>query len=429
MNYDQLYQQKKTTLERCLDLIGSDTALCMGGDCNEPVEFCNQLHTIAPRVTGVTCVKGRMGKYPFMVEPGMDGHINLRGFFFSSGWAEGNKHGSASLIPSDLPLYADSVNACSPCDTAVAAVSPMDENGNFQVGLCLMWEKELFQRCKRFILEVNPNLPRVRGGLEINIRDVTALYETDSPLITIPAPPVGEVEERISENVASLVRNGDCIQLGIGSLPNAIARQLMSLKDLGIHTEMFTDVMADLVEKGVVTGARKNLNPGEHIGTFAGGSTRLYQAMARNPAFRIMPASYAVDPLVIMQNDNMVSINTLVEMDLTGQVCSESIGPRQLSGSGGAFAFAYGAFRSKGGRGILAFPSRTAKGASKINALLSHGAVVTVPRNYVDYIVTEYGVAALRGRTVRERARALIGIAHPDVRDELRYEAKKLFYI
>ena len=173
----------------------------------------------------------------------------------------------------------------------------------------------------------------------------------------------------------------------------------------------------------MVTGARKNINTGLHIGSFAGGSSHLYEVMSANPAFRIMPGSYAVDPMVIMQNDNLVSINTLVEMDLTGQVCSESIGPRQLSGSGGAFAFAYGAFRSKGGRGILAFPSRTAKGQSKIRPMLAQGAVVTVPRNYVDYIVTEYGVAPMRGRTVRERAENLIAIAHPDVREELRFEA------
>lgn len=296
----------------------------------------------------------------------MDGHINYKSFFFGPGWAEGYAHGNASLVPSDLPLFPASVNAHTPCDVGVAAVCPMDENGNFQISLCMMWEKELLSRCRQIILEVNHNLPRVRGGLEIHIDQVTALYENDAPLFTVPSVATTPVEEKISEHVAGLIRHGDCIQLGIGGLPNAIAKQLGGLRDLGIHTEMFTDAMADLVERGVVTGARKNINTGLHIGSFAGGSSHLYEVMSANPAFRIMPGSYAVDPMVIMQNDNLVSINTLVEMDLTGQVCSESIGPRQLSGSGGAFAFAYGAFRSKGGRGILAFPSRTAKGQSKI---------------------------------------------------------------
>lgn len=429
MGYQEMYEKKKSTVERCLDLIQDGAAICMAGDCNEPAAFCQRLHTIAPRVKGVTCVKSRLGRYPFMVEPGMDGHINYKSFFFGPGWAEGYAHGNASLVPSDLPLFPASVNAHTPCDVGVAAVCPMDENGNFQISLCMMWEKELLSRCRQIILEVNHNLPGVRGGLEIHIDQVTALYENDAPLFTVPGVAITPVEEKISEHVAGLIRHGDCIQLGIGGLPNAIAKQLGGLRDLGIHTEMFTDAMADLVERGVVTGARKNINTGLHIGSFAGGSSHLYEVMSANPAFRIMPGSYAVDPMVIMQNDNLVSINTLVEMDLTGQVCSESIGPRQLSGSGGAFAFAYGAFRSKGGRGILAFPSRTAKGQSKIRPMLAQGAVVTVPRNYVDYIVTEYGVAPMRGRTVRERAENLIAIAHPDVREELRFEAKKLLYI
>jgi acyl-CoA hydrolase len=279
------------------------------------------------------------------------------------------------------------------------------------------------------ILEVNPNQVRVKGGLEINIKDVTTLYEVDEPIPEIGAMQATDVEDTIGANVAALVKDGDTIQLGIGSLPDAVAHHLMDKKDLGLHTEMFTSSMGEMIRKGVLTGERKNYYKGVHIGSFAGGDRALYETMSNTPNLRIVPASYGVNPMTIMQNDNMVSINTILEMDLTGQVCSESIGPRQFSGSGGGFCFAYGALHSKGGRGILAFASRSKKGMPKIKATLTPGAAVTIPRNYVDYIVTEYGVAALRGRSVKERVEALVSIAHPDDREDLLKQARELFYI
>lgn len=203
----------------------------------------------------------------------------------------------------------------------------------------------------------------------------------------------------------------------------------MDKKDLGLHTEMFTSIMGDMIRKGVITGERKNYNKGLHIGCFAGGDLALYETLSTNPAVRICPTSVAVDPGEICKNDNMVSINTIIEMDITGQVCSESIGPKQFSGTGGAFCFAYGALHSKGGKGILAFQASTKKGVSKISSQLKPGAVVSIPRNYVDYVVTEYGIAHLRGRSVKERALQLISIAHPDAREELRRYAKEQFII
>jgi acyl-CoA hydrolase len=396
--------------------------------------FARSLHTIAPRVENVAVIKSRVGSFPFVTEPGMNGHINTGGFFYGTGWGEGHRNLNCSLIVTDLPDYANFVAGHRPCNVFVASVTPMDEKGNFQVGLCMMWEAEsyasvLAQPDHRVILEVNPNQVRVKGGLEINIKDVTTLYEVDEPIPEIGAMQATDVEDTIGANVAALVKDGDTIQLGIGSLPDAVAHHLMDKKDLGLHTEMFTSSMGEMIRKGVLTGERKNYYKGVHIGSFAGGDRALYETMSNTPNLRIVPASYGVNPMTIMQNDNMVSINTILEMDLTGQVCSESIGPRQFSGSGGGFCFAYGALHSKGGRGILAFASRSKKGMPKIKATLTPGAAVTIPRNYVDYIVTEYGVAALRGRSVKERVEALVSIAHPDDREDLLKQARELFYI
>ena len=207
------------------------------------------------------------------------------------------------------------------------------------------------------------------------------------------------------------------------------AQDMYDLKDLGIHTEMMTSTMGEMIRRGVVTGERKNFHKGEHIACFAGGDRALYETIATNPSVRMMPGTWAVDPMIIMQNDNMVSINTCIEMDLTGQITAESVGARQFSGSGGAFDFAYGALRSKGGRGIYAFTSLSKKGQSRINAILAPGAQITIPRNYADYVVTEYGIAPLRGRSVRERTKNLIAIAHPDFRAELTRQAEELNYI
>lgn len=434
MKFQELYESKKGTLEDALGYIRSNDAICLAGDCNEPAVFCSNLHKIAPRVENVSVLKARTGNFDFVTADGMNGHINTGGFFYGPSWKIGQQKHNTSLIVTDLPDYSRFVAEYRPCNVFVGQVTPMDENGNFQIGLCLMWETEsleavMKQPDHRIILEVNPNQVRVKGGLEINIQDVTCLYEVDEPLYEIAAMESSEVEDTIGGLVSELVHDGDTIQLGIGSLPDAVAHHLMDKKDLGLHTEMFTSSMGEMIRRGVITGERKNYYKGVHVGTFAGGDRALYETMRDTPNLRIVPGSYGVNPVTIMQNDNMVSINTILEMDLTGQVCSESIGPRQHSGSGGGFCFAYGALHSKGGRGILAFASRSKKGLPKIKPMLTPGAAVTIPRNYVDYIVTEYGVARMRGRSVKERTEQLIAIAHPDDRAELRKEAEKLFYI
>ena len=415
MNFHELYESKKVSLDEALGYIRSNDNVCFAGDCNEPKIFAQNLHKIAPRVENVSVIKARTGNFEFVKGDNMNGHINTGGFFYGPGWGEGHKKLNCSLIVTDLPDYGRFVAEHRPPNVFVAQTTPMDENGKFQISLCMMWEPETFaavmaQPDHRIILEVNPQQVHVKGGLEIDINDVSCLYEVDEPLSEIPAMQATEVEDTIGGLVSELVHDGDTIQLGIGSLPDAVARHLMDKHDLGLHTEMFTSSMGEMIRRGVITGERKNYYKGVHVGSFAGGDRALYETMQNTPTLRIVPGSYGVNPMTIMQNDNMVSINTILEMDLTGQVCSESIGPRQFSGSGGGFCFAYGALHSKGGRGILAFASRSKKGMPKIKPMLTQGAVVTIPRNYVDYIVTEYGVAHLRGCSVKERTEKLFYI-------------------
>lgn len=433
MDCKAIYQSKLGSLADAYALIRSGDTIVLAADCNCPKEFAGQLHTQAGRLTGVTVHKDHTHYFPFVSSPGMAEHFQTTGFFYGKDLIEGTPLGNATFLPTDLCNYPAFIRHVGKLDMLVVAVPPMDEQGNFQIGMTNMYEGDVLQfaleKKAKIVLEVNPNIPWVSGGTLVNVADVTCCVEVDYPMTTIPVTVPSADEIKVAQNVRSLMRDGDCVQFGIGSLPDAIAAQCMDLKDLGLHTEMITTALGDMIRKGVITGARKNIHTGEHLFTFAGGDPALYETLAKTPACRNMPGSYCVNPMVICQNDNMVSINTLIEMDLTGQICSESIGPKQYSGSGGGFDFAYGALMSRGGRGIMAFTSKTKKGYSKIKPLLATGAAVTVPRNYADYIVTEYGVAPMRGRTVRQRAENLIAVAHPDFRAELRQEARKLMYL
>ena len=428
-NYEAIYESRRGTVQDCLDVFQSGDVVAFASVCNAPNAILQQMHTIADRVTDVKCIKGHEGVYPFVTMPGMDGHINTGSFFIGKDIANGMQAGNCTYIPADMCDYSTFAQGHYPCDVFVAASTPMDENGYLQVSLSLVFEDAAYVCSNKIILEVNPNLPRVRGGLDIHISDVTKLVEVDYPIHTVQDLDPTPEEIQVAKNVRSLLRDGDCIQIGIGSLPNAIATELYDLKDLGLHTELATTTVGKLIEAGVINGQRKNFKRGQHLFIFADGMPELYETLSRNDACRIVPAVYCADPMIIMKNDNMVSINTCVEMDLTGNICSESIGPRIISGSGGAFDYVYGALHARGGRSIMAFTAKTRKGVSKIVSMLTPGAGVTIPRNYADYIVTEYGIARLRACSLRERAHALISIAHPDVRDQLTWEAKKLFYI
>lgn len=431
MDFTEQYKARRRTLEECMAFVQNGDSIIVSGAACEPAVFLNRVQDLAKNVEGVTLHKSRDGSYLYLRDPSMKGRVDTIGHFFADNLREGFNNGICSYLPSDLHNFMAIRSEVSPDKIFWARTTTMDENGELCVPYCQMFEFDALKNASHVICEVNtnPKYAPTNGGCRIPIERVDMLYEVNEPLFCLPEFKVTELDETIGTNVASLINDGDCIQLGLGGLPNAIGEHLKDKNDLGVHSEMFSANMARLVDMGVITGKAKNLNPGMHLATFVLGDENLYRVFSTNPACKLVPASYANDPTIIAANDNMVSVNTLMEIDLTGQVNAESIGPMQFSGTGGGDDYAIGALHSKGGKGIFAFESMTRKGVSKIKSTLTPGSVVSVSRNHVDYIVTEYGIARLRGRTVGQRAAALIEIAHPSVRDQLRSEARELGYI
>ena len=429
--YDETYRSKLMTVEETLNLVKDGDLVAHGSIPNEPEEFLSRLHTIAERVKHVEILCS-MNHIPheFLMNPAYKDKFTVRTNFFGSAARESNKRGIISYIPAHLfRVYLDQMEH-HPADVLVTMVSPMDEHGYFQNSLSLPCEREFMDVAKTIIVEVNENMPRLAGDSQIHIRDVAAVYEHNSELRTIQRSEASEVDKQIASHVAELVRDGDTLQVGIGSMPDTLLGMLKDRNDLGLHTEMITSSMADLVEMGVVTGKRKTLHKGKTVGSFVTGDQRLYDFVAGNPHFFLRSVVYVNDPRVICQNDNMVAINTSLMVDLTGQIASEAIGNVQYSGVGGQFCYAQGAAWSKNGRFIIAIKSTAKDGTvSSITPSLPPCTPVSVLRSDADYIVTEHGMVRLRALSVRERAQALISIAHPKFRDELTQQAKDLNYI
>jgi 4-hydroxybutyrate CoA-transferase len=317
-----------------------------------------------------------------------------------------------------------------PVDIALIQVSEPDDHGYCSFGVSNDYTKPAADSAKIVIAEVNKQMPRTFGNSFIHVSDIGFIVEADYPIIELPLPKIGEVEKAIGKNCAKLIEDGSTLQLGIGAIPDAVLLFLKGKKDLGIHSEMISDGVVELVEAGVITNKKKTLHPGKMVVTFLMGTKRLYDFVNNNPSVEMYPVDYVNDPTVIMQNSKIVSINSCVQVDFMGQVASESIGFKQISGVGGQVDFVRGASMSLDGEGksIIAMPSTASKGKiSRIVPLLDTGAPVTTSRNDVDYIVTEYGIAHLKGKTNKERARALINIAHPDFREGLKVEFTKRF--
>lgn len=310
-----------------------------------------------------------------------------------------------------------------PVDVAVIQVSKPDENGNCSLGVSCDYTKAAAEKAKLVIAEMNEQMPFVHGDNFIHVSKLDCIISTDIKLASINLPVITDVERKIGEYCASLIEDGSTLQLGIGAIPDAVLMFLDSKRDLGIHTEMFSDGVVDLVNKGVITGAKKSLLPGKLVATFLMGTEKLYNFVDNNKDVEMRPVDYVNDPRIIAQNDKMISINSCIEVDLMGQVASETIGLRQFSGTGGQVDYVRGAAWSVGGKSIMAMPSTAMGGkVSRIVPFLAHGSAVTTSRNDVDYVVTEYGIAKLRGKTLRERARALTDIAHPAFREMLESE-------
>ncbi|MCQ2405710.1 MAG: hypothetical protein MJ067_00650 [Oscillospiraceae bacterium] len=431
--YEKLYSEKKTSLSDCLNLIQSGDTLWCSNNYNEPGVFFSRLHEIVPRVENVFVFKSRIGNYPFMTMEGIREHLSFGNYFYGPNYKKAHELGNCTYFPVDLPNYYKNTSVHRHWNVFVARVGPLSDDGMFYIGMNKTFEEELVRDAlnekKTIILEVNKELISMRGAVGIPIEAVTAIFEADAPADTTQPIEITRDEELIGQRAAEIIEDGDTIQMGIGGIPNAIGNSLMEKKDLGLHTEQFTSSMGKLIEAGVITGSRKAYDKGLHVGVFADGTAELYEYLRSNPQCVLRAGSEVVNPFNIARQDHMVSINTCIEMDITGQICAESIGPRQFSGSGGGFCFTLGCYYAEHGKSIMAFTSRTKKGMPKIKSILTPGAVVTHPRNYVDYVITEFGTVRLKGAGVDERARLLISIAHPDDRPALYDEAKKLGYI
>jgi acyl-CoA hydrolase len=364
----------------------------------------------------------------------MKGHFELASWFHAPGSRESLKKGMGlvTYVPNMLHTAARDRSIAHPPDIFFGTCTPPDKHGFVSLSLGITYEKDIIEAARIVVLEVNPQLPRTLGDTQVHVAQVDWFVENDQEVPTLPSPDPSPTDHAIGGYIADLVADGSTIQLGIGGIPNAAALALRGKKDLGVHTEMMVDSMMELYELGVITNRRKALRPGKFITTFAMGSRRLYDWLDDNVAVDFQRGVWVNDPAVIRQNSRMVSINTCISVDLTGQVASESIGPNQYSGTGGQSDTAQGAVDGLDGLGksIIACYS-TAKGGtvSTITPTLPEGSAVTLHRSHVDHVVTEHGVARLRGRTVRERARALIGIAHPDFREELTARARSLGYL
>lgn len=436
MTVKEQYAAKVISVEEALTKIKSGDEIVSALGAAEPRRLMERLHEIHHRVrevTVVTCLP--MGKYEYFSNPQYQDSFSMEGWFYSPEIRKAHRNGNISFIPNHLHLASTKRLAYRKPNIFVGSASPMDKHGHLSLSLSATYEREMIENADMIILEVNPNMPRTFGDTVISFKDADYIIESDYTPAALPYITPSEKDKMIGNYVAELVEDGATLQLGIGGIPNAVAAALVNKRDLGIHTEMFTDGMVDLYHAGAITNRKKTLRPDKMVATFALGSQRLYDFINDHPGVEILRGRWVNDPYVIGQNHKMVSINTTMEIDLTGQCCSESIGHRQYSGTGGQADTAIGAQISPGGKSIIALYATTTvaqgqdgtrKTISKIVPILTKGAAVSLSRNDVDYVVTEFGVAALRGTSIKERVKRLISIAHPDFREELREEAKQL---
>jgi acyl-CoA hydrolase len=436
-------QHKLVTVEQALEKVKSNDSIVSALAAAEPTAFFSQLHTIAPRVENVTvatCLP--MQNYPYFMDPAMRGHFVHDAWFFTPPVRKAHEEaGTTSYVPNHLHragldrlLYQKPTIFAGSC-------SPPDRFGYVSLSLSVTYEREILDAADLVIMEINENMPRTYGDTIIHLDEIDLLIENNHNVTELPVAPASEKDLLIGGHIAELIDDGSTLQVGIGGIPNAVTSMLLNKHDLAIHTEMFTDGMIDLYEAGCIGKKPHSFGntvlTGKMVATFALGSKRLYEFVHRNPAVALMRGSWVNDPYVIARNKMQMSINTALEVDLTGQVCSESIGSKQFSGTGGQADTAIGAQMSQGGKSFIALystasvkqPDGTRKTISKIVPTLALGAAVSLHRANVDYIVTEYGAVRLKGAPVRERVKRLISIAHPDFRAWLQEEAERMQYI
>jgi len=427
-DWKKTYAERLVTADEAVRRIKSGDRVSVGHSVGEPTHLVDAMVRNCEQYTNVEITHMvPMGKCEY-AKPGMEKHFRHISQFVGGGTRDTIKAGHGDFIPcffSQIPYQLDTT--IKP-DVAMVNVSTPDEHGYCSFGVSVDYTMHSTEVAPLVIAQVNKHMPHTLGDCFIHVSDIDLIVEHDAPLIELPPPKITDVERAIGENCAKLIKDGDCLQLGIGAIPDAVLLFLKEKKNLGIHTEMFSDGVVELVEAGVVTNSEKNFKHGKMVATFLMGTQRLYDFVHNNPSVEMHPVTFTNDPLVAGQNDNLVSVNSCVQVDFTGQVCSESVGSTQISAVGGQVDFVRAAYISKGGRSIIAMGSTAAGGTiSKIVPFLDYGAAVSTSRNDVEYIVTEYGIANLRYHTARDRARMLINIAHPKFRDELKEEFEKRF--
>ncbi|HOK32831.1 acetyl-CoA hydrolase/transferase family protein [Candidatus Darwinibacter acetoxidans] len=427
MDVKELYKRKLISLEEAVRLVQSNQKICTAMAASEPAGLLTALAGRKDELENVTIVSCLIMRDYEIFKPEMTGRFLNETWFYGPGDRANHVHGNVTYIPNNLHEAGKKKLANDKINIFWGTATPMDKRGYFSLSLGLTYEKLMIEQADLVVLEINENLPWTLGDTQVHISEIDHVVENTIPLVQLPPVEPGEEELVIGQYIAEMIEDGATLQLGIGGIPNAIAQSLMDKRDLGVHTEMFTDGMVDLFNAGVITGRRKTIWKGKMVGTFALGTQKLYDFIDTNLAVEFQQGYVVNDPCVVGQNHKMVSINTALQVDLTGQVCSEAIGNRHYSGTGGQADTHRGAQRSPGGKGIIALRSTAKAGKiSTIVAQLPAGAKVTLGRNDIDYIVTEYGVAHLKGRSVRDRVQAMINIAHPDFRAELREEANRL---
>ena len=428
MSVQQQYQQKLRSVDDALTLVQDGDFIMVPTGAGEPPNLIDTLSEQRRRFRDVKIGQVLSIKKRAYFDRETAENVRHVALFLGPAARFGGQERWMDLMPNhfaEIPqlIERDFIRS----DVVMSLASPMDEHGYFSLGLAADYTMAAIAKARNVVLEVNPNVPFSNGNCHIHISQVTALVESDDPVLEVGMPTIGPVQEAIGKYVADLIPNGATLQIGYGGIPDAVVMQLAHKRDLGIHTEMIGDGLLRLIESGSVTNAHKALHKGKTVATFALGSRRLYDYMHRNPAFELHPVDVTNDPYLAAQNDNLHSINASLQVDFLGQCCSESMGMLPFSSSGGQTDFVRAANRSKGGKSFLVVAS-TAKDdtISRIQAVLSPGAHVTVTKNDVGYIVTEYGVAQLRGKSAKQRAQELIAIAHPKFREELTFEAKRM---
>jgi 4-hydroxybutyrate CoA-transferase len=418
------YEQIKVAPDEAVSVITSGKRVFMETNCSEPLSLIAALMRARDRLEDVEIVQGfyRDKSCPY-AQPGMNKHFRIASFHASGAIGEALKEGWADYIP--VHLY-DIPRLCSegplPIDVAVVQLSPPDEEGYCSFGITVNFAKPVAESARILIAEINDQMPRTRGDTLIHISRVKYAAEHSHPLIELKKAPIDKVAEEIASLAADLIPDGATLQVGIGAIPDAILRFLRDKKDLGIHTGTISDTMAELLADGVITNGRKEIDRGKAVTTMAMGTNPgIYRFVRDNPQVEFHPVSYTHDPFVIGKLERFVTINSAIQVDLHGQVNADTIKGRPVSGVGGAQNFIWGAWRSKGGKSIVALPSTAAGG--KVSRIVSHletGTGVTTPRTDIHYVITEFGVANLMGKTLSQRAKALIALAHPDFREELK---------